>query len=209
MAETDTLSEAFLALELGTAANAPFEITDETPWRRGGAETYALDFRVVGRNGFARHLLLKACVVPPVGRSLSQVVFEWTERRVLLQEHGVIVPTLYSAREATILEEFVPFTLEAVLSRTRAIPDWAIAQGAHLAATLDLLRFNTIALLQDARSHGDDIVLVDFGQDLGPPYVAPHPQGLDPLVRAFQSYGFSMTEEQCRDLNRSYRKSLG
>ena len=86
---------------------------DEEPWHRGGGETYVADSLVLvsGIEDLHRHVLAKAFV--SIGTPLDAKLDSLLRRRKLVSEMGIPVPRLYSAREATIFEEFIDFPVIA------------------------------------------------------------------------------------------------
>lgn len=142
----------------------PAVLRINNPWQRKGSETYATDFWVE-RNGSEQHLIAKACIkfYP------KETMHDWLARRRVVEAHGVAVPKLHAVDGATLVEEYVPFTLKQAYvcanSDTREtlkhafIITYRALVGAGFSATG----------LHDARSRGDDVVVIDFGEDLGPP----------------------------------------
>jgi hypothetical protein len=132
------------------------------PWHMGGAETYVTDFEV-DKRGISEHLIAKACVK----FSPLKTMEEWLERRSILQENGVLFPKLIVVDGATIIEEFIPYTFnEAYLKsgehqkerlREQYIMTYKRIYGAGFRPTG----------LHDIRSHGDDVVVIDVGEDMG------------------------------------------
>jgi hypothetical protein len=136
-------------------------------WHRSGAETHLYIFDVLS-NTNSRRIVLKACTpTAPTSRSIDQILNEWIARRNLTASHGISVPKLYGRGKGILLEEYIPYTLQEVLSETNNMS--AVVDAASLLGTLSRLGFEPISTLTDLRSRGTDAVLVDFGSDLGQP----------------------------------------
>lgn len=131
-------------------------------WAQLGGETFSADF-LLHLSETDLHLFAKACVKYfPV-----ETVDEWLVRRRILEESGVTVPALYARDRAVIVEEFIPHTL----SEAFVVAD-EIGKEKLRRAFIDTYKrvagagFGPFSL-HDARSHGDDVVLVDMGEDIG------------------------------------------
>ena len=92
---------------------------------------------------------------------------EWLRRRTVLEESGISVPRLYAVGSATLIEEYIPFSLKDAFNAGNQ------SQKKNIAGSL-LQTYKELAtlgfrprLMNDLRSRGDDVVLVDFGEDLG------------------------------------------
>jgi hypothetical protein len=109
-------------------------------------------------------LVLKSYVggAGPIGARFDEI----QARRRVLEGSSIETPRLYAARNATVLEEYIPMTLPEALqdpSRARIVFRAILDAGAEL----DRLGFKGVSLFEDMRSRGSDAVLVDFGADLG------------------------------------------
>lgn len=142
-----------------------FEILGDDVWLRGGAETYLLHFAVRTQSATRRYLL-KACT-PAVGAvSLEQIFGAWLQRRRLIDDAGLSTPHLFGVGSAVLLEEYIDLHLRDALSSEKARAA-LLSQIGLLVGTLDRLGFSPISLFDDLRSRGTDVVVVDFGSDLG------------------------------------------
>lgn len=146
---------------LGT--DDPNDITIIRPWFRGGNETYCTEF-TQQTGGVFRHLMAKACVkLCPI-----ESTAEWLGRRKIVEAIGVQVPELVAQVDrATILEEFIPFTLAQAFAR--ADEDGKAQIHAALDDTAERILdagFSPLSF-HDVRSRGNDMVIIDFGHDLG------------------------------------------
>lgn len=135
-------------------------------WYRSGAETYGLHFAVVTSGGDRQDCFMKACVAYAAGIPLAEIFAEWLRRRNQVSELGVDTPRLYGIGTAILVEEFVPYTLSEALAR--ATDRTGILRSlASTTARLVNAGFMPVSA-HDWRSRGQDVVLIDFGQDLGP-----------------------------------------
>ncbi len=181
---------------LGKSVLSVLDITDPSQievvnkWYRGGDENYVADFRLYKNSDldeYPIHLIAKACVSTSFGMSLTERVDMWLERRQVLAASGVLFPKLYGRADgATLVEEFIPFTFgeaygvalqaykiavstsneqeqELRLGELRRLKEDYINTTHRIVAAgflpLDLH-------LGDARSHGNDVVVIDVGSDL-------------------------------------------
>ena len=139
-------------------------------WRRGGSETYVLVFLVHTSIGSSK-LILKAYVAPPGTGDLSAGVEELMRRRGLLSARGIATPHLYGVHRADWLEEYVAEDIATALKdgarRIELATDLLL-----IAVALDRLGFAPLAPFSDLRARGNRTVMIDFGQDLGPPDVS-------------------------------------
>lgn len=170
------IPEALTSLGLIGDADVPYRILVIEGWRRGGSETYLYDFGIQTPEGFRRYLI-KACtpsVIP--GSNVEAILSEWLDRRSILSRNGIETPKLFYAGEGIIVEEYIPMLLEEILElsvhRTKLLRELA-----KLAAVLDFLCFSPNEPFGDLRSRGTDLVVVDFGFDLGPSAVLSHEAG--------------------------------
>jgi hypothetical protein len=164
-------------------------------WYRSGAETYLYRFRV-RKEGVETPLVLKACVAYSPPTTLEAILHNWMERRELLSSRGVLTPKLYAWGYGEVLEEDVLFDLDGLLQKPDPPSDSLLLAMADVAGVIASLGFLPIGLFGDLRSHGEDVVVVDFGQDLGPPSVAKddNPQIFDQLLEHLSKKGALVSE---------------
>lgn len=158
-----SLSLACQKLGLASPTNT-LEIVDALPWYRAGAETYMSPFTLcVGKESSFR-LAFKACVAagPPIEQTLAQ----WVERRHVLSAHGLGTPKFYGANNGVLLEEFLPYACSEQLRGGDRL-DIFLGNLGKFYAKVGALGFMPVALLHNLFGHGNDIVNVDFGVDLG------------------------------------------
>jgi len=170
LASQGDLADSLRVLGLIGSGDAVASLETVSDWHRSGAETYGLHFAVVTRSGQRREYFMKACVAFPVGISLAEIFAEWLSRRLVVQELGIGTPRLYGSGAATLVEEYIAYPLAEAFAFT---PDRESLLRAVAATAARLVNggFGPLSA-HDWRSRGDDVVLVDFGQDLGPAHVA-------------------------------------
>lgn len=153
---------------LGVESNDQIELLSE--WSQRGAETFSCDF-ILNDGNEIRHLIAKACIkYCPI-----ETVDEWMARRSALQQAGVSVPELFTRDGATIIEEFIPFTVEeAYRSSDSGQQDALESTFIHTYTSAAQAGFWPLSL-HDTRSRGGDVVMIDMGEDIG----SPHPVDLD------------------------------
>lgn len=146
--------------QLGEKFPGPISVVND--WHRSGAETYATDF-VVGHD--KQHLIAKACVkFTPL-----EAVKEWLERRQVINDAGLTTPKLHIVEGSVVVEEFIPHTLSDAYQNPIAYDSRErLKNGLNdTLQTIYGLGFNALSL-HDLRSRGNDVVIIDFGSDLGP-----------------------------------------
>jgi hypothetical protein len=145
-------------------------ITDaDARWERGGAETYIYRFWLSSTAGTRRGFIIKACVAMSAAHDINTTIKRWVKRRGVLASNGISVPELFYSGHGVILEEHIPMSLE---SQLQAHPDkfeTIFPNIIHLIKSLKVKNFRPINLFSDLRTRGDDVVVVDFGEDLGDP----------------------------------------
>jgi hypothetical protein len=196
LANAPSTEAALRALGLLGQDAGEFElISAPEGWFRSGAETYLYRFRL-RKEGLDTSLVLKACVAYAPATTLDAVLQAWMDRRQLLASHGVRTPQLYAWGDGVILEEDVPFELKEMLRERSPSMDLLLFSMAETGGAVTSLGFLPVSLFEDLRSHGEDVVMVDFGQDLGPPFVAKdrNPEVFDQLVRYLSKLGMVLQE---------------
>lgn len=140
-----------------------FTITTEQPWAMPGSESYTMQFTVSDANNDLQRFIAKACVKLPIVPSLN----DWISRRLLLGQHGIAVPRLYAVKRGILIEECIPYRLQdAYRVASPEVQASLRSQFTQIYNRVHELGFRPISM-HDARSRGDDVVLVDFGSDLG------------------------------------------
>jgi hypothetical protein len=165
LARVSNIDEALLSLSLISQEDAWFKLSTLQDWRRGGAETFTYMFEIRTERQ-AKRYVMKACVVFGAG-PLDVVVGEWVRRRRLLHGLGVVTPRLYVAASAVLIEDFVPLSIHEALQTARSEDRAKLLYAlGHTAAVLHKAGFEPLSM-HDCRSDGTNVVLVDFGEDLG------------------------------------------
>lgn len=175
LAQCDGLADSLRKIGLLDAGEALGSLEVIRDWYRSGAETYSLHFGVTTSAGMLRKCMLKACVASPGALPLAEVFAVWLERRAMVSELGISTPVLYATGRAVLVEEYIPYTLAEALGRARDRTVLLTELGATAAR---LVRGGFVPLsAHDWRSRGTDVVLIDFGQDLGPANLARGSEG--------------------------------
>lgn len=205
MAGRDDLRSALIGLGLLGSRTTSYRTTVGSGWTKAGAETYILDFSVE-EGGRQTRALFKACVALGSLGGVESELDEWIRRRRILAGAGISVPYLYGRTPGTILEEYVPFELLETLG---AVDAWQrrhlAAEMGQLAAVIDRLMFPALSL-DDLRSRGDDVVVVDFGEDLGPPAVGP-PNGDQALTEVLRLAAIaSLSDAEQSEVIQAYKR---
>ena len=149
-----------------------FTIRTDNDWVRGGDETYIYRFWISHEDGRISGYVIKACVAFVPGVSLDSVLREWISRRKLLAKNGVPTPKLVACGRGIVVEELIPYKLKNILVNSSSAPIDILRQLATFAGVLSKLGFEPVDAFHDLRSRGYDVVIVDFGQDLGPPGIS-------------------------------------
>lgn len=132
-------------------------------WKPGGAETYIATFSISHQDGSINDLIAKSCIkLCP-----KETMDEWIDRRNILSINGVHFPEIYTVDGATIVEEYIPYSFKDAYKsadqetkevlRTNFIDTYKRIWGAG---------FSPVSM-HDVRSRGDDVVMIDLGEDLG------------------------------------------
>ena len=140
----------------------PFSVETTQDWYQPGGESYLLQFQIQQQEVLSR-FIMKACVIPPGTHTVS----EWNKRRALLSQHGIQTPTLHAVDRATYIEEFIDHSLKDVYATAdEQARDDLHDQFTNIHLTTRELGFKPVSF-HDVRSRGDDVVVIDFGSDLG------------------------------------------
>lgn len=205
-----TLDQALRSLGLVEPAQVSYVLKEGARgWYRGGAETYIYHFSVVGEGALEIHALLKACVAYAPAGNLTDILRTWIERRELLTRHGVATPRLYGHGHGLVVEEFVPLDLRDVLGHAKAEErDSLVADLLWYAAVLARMGFAGSDCFSDLRSRGRDVVVVDFGEDLGGSGHANVAEDLmfDQVLRYLRFCGCPAGQEDAARLRLRYRE---
>lgn len=167
LAGTGELTAALTTLGI-IDPNEEFVLETVQDWYRSGTETYSLRFSVSSRSRRCE-LMMKACVAYEGGMPLKDIFANWFSRRSLVDRLGLGTPRLYATGNAVLVEEYIPLGLVDALTggEHREAVLRSIGRTAGLLVSAGFVPLSA----HDWRSRGDDVVLIDFGQDLGPPDV--------------------------------------
>jgi hypothetical protein len=195
MGSGGSLLESLRSLDVVDSEVSSFELVPEGGWMAGGAETYLFRFFVRTSSSEVR-LLLKA-VTAFGGGGVGEIADEWVRRRLVLRGMGVSVPTLYAVQRATLLEEYIPYSLPEAIALSGENETAVRAECVEMAAAVGRAGFRPVSLFYDARSRGSDVVMVDFGSDLGARGEdSRRSAALGCLVQFAQSVGWSLTDQE-------------
>lgn len=209
LAHVENFESALCNLGILSTRDESFIIRRDDEWIRGGAETYIYRFWIKREEQAEIGYILKACVAFTPGYSLEKTLQDWLARRKLVAEAGISTPTLITVGNGTIVEELVPYTLLTVLKdqsspakRKKILRDLAIWVG-----TLSRLRFAHVDPFSDLHSHGDDVVVIDYGQDLGPPDVVEQPRlsYYEDLIKQLDIWKIEVNNELINDMYSAFR----
>lgn len=211
LTSTADVGSALKQLGLLPDADSSFRLHEQSKeWDRGGAETYIFRFRVEAKDARPIDALIKACVAFAPATTLQAILQGWIERRELLAANGVGTPALYYWGKGVVVEEFVPFEVKALLERKQSLPK--ILNGLSLyAAALSRLGFAPVEPFRDLRSHGEDVVVVDFGEDLGPAGITTGggPRLFDALCRHLKLTGLNLPARRVDELRAMFAAASG
>ena len=177
-------------------------------WYRSGAETYGLRFAVISHAGNRQECFMKACVAYGGGMSLPDIFGSWLARRAVVAESGIATPRIYAAGAALVVEEYIPYTLSDALLHGRQRPGIVGSIGST-AARLINAGFIPISS-HDWRSRGGDVVLVDFGQDLGPSDMSHGSESglLSEVLDNLLNDGVKLSDDELRLIGSVYERAL-
>ena len=130
--------------------------SDLTPWMRTGGETYSTVFEFSTAET-TKQIIIKAIVTMFPEKSL----LDWARRRNILAENDIPVSNWYFASDATIYEDFYPFTAKEMVAFETLL---------SIGHKLDLLGFATLKFIDDIRAdQNGNPYFIDFGFDLAEP----------------------------------------
>lgn len=172
IAGADSIVPALKTMKLMTDKDTLDDVTCVNPkWERGGGESYILPCRITttDHKGVPQEkvLMLKACIKMATPDDPERPSRQLLERRQDLGSLGIKTPTLYGYRNAGFLEDFIEQDIRDGLAddgNREAILEGAARTYGTLArgGYAPLHRF-----LTDLRWDGENLVCIDFGDDLG------------------------------------------
>ena len=135
-------------------------------WNRPGGESFIMQFSIdqtVNNEHYVDEYISKACIKIPCAQTME----DWLTRRKILNENGIPTPKLHAVSRASLIESYVPLTIqEAFMNADEHARRTIISKLNEIYSTLFDNDFHP-RILTDLRSHGDDVVVIDFGEDLG------------------------------------------
>ncbi len=146
--------------------------SDLTSWTRTGGETFSTVFEFSTAET-TKQIIIKAIVTLLPEKSL----LDWSRRRNILAESDIPVSNWYSASDATIYEDFYPFTAKEKVAFETVL---------SIGHKLDSLGFATLKFIDDIRADKDgNPYFIDFGFDLGEPSDDKTSSAREYLAKAF------------------------
>ena len=145
-------------------------ITEDSPWARGGSETFVchVSWLVESTEGSRLlRMIAKAYAGFGLGVDPEIRVRQWADRAAALSDGGCHVPRIYSTDKAVLICDYVGVDLFKAFRDTE-IPATDLREEVRsCVANLERLEACPTALLTDARWESGLMYLVDFGEDLG------------------------------------------
>jgi hypothetical protein len=211
LGKSTVFSEALHKLGLLNQPDNKFDFRKDDAWVQGGAETYTYRFWIKEDGGVDSGYIIKACVAFSPGTSIDNILQEWIRRRKLLADEGVSTPFLVTYGNGVIIEELIPHTLREILIKAPIEQNKILKELSSLAGVFSNLGFAPINAFADLFSRGDDVVVVDFGQDLGPPniFANPRPELFNEMVTQLANFGINMHENLINELYSEFIKKGG
>ena len=171
IAKKNDIINALHHLGLLTCLTCEFDLLIEEDWKRGGAETYIYRFLVKQKDQAPQHYIVKACVSFHPSRTLSEIIDDWISKRILLEDYAVSAPKLVGKGSGLLIEEYIEYNFSEAIKNAHKKPtksfDQLLIQLSNYAAAIYKLGFSYVEPYNDLRSRGEDLVAIDFGQDLG------------------------------------------
>jgi hypothetical protein len=202
VAGVEGVATALHALGLISRSESSYRLVGaDGQWVRGGAESYIFRFQV-DEDIAVKDVMIKACVAFGPGGRLSEILERWVQRRNLLRANGIATPQLYGYGHGVLIEEYVPHSLGEALCSASSNRKELLSGLAIYAAALSKLGFAPIGPFEDLRSRGRDVVVVDFGEDLGPPGVSntARPEMFQMLATYMRKLGTSLSDDEADEL---------
>jgi hypothetical protein len=146
--------------------DSTFSVETVYTWRRLGAESYVMQLSVLQPESPPPQnvtYIAKACISTPITTTFQ----EWMRRKSTLENANIPTPHTFAQLPGVTIQEYIPFSLKDVLvNGTREVRRTLTDNLTTTHQQLHGLGFRPLGLT-DARSHGDNVVLIDFGHDLG------------------------------------------
>lgn len=168
LSKSKNLQEALLRLKLIRNITDNVTITEDKEWERAGSETYIYRFWVKNSE-ISSGYVIKACVAFSPNFDIQSILQEWINRRQLMAQFGISTPKLITYGEGVVIEELIPYLLKDILVKGKYPSENTLIDLSIYAGFLQKMKFFAINPFDDLRSRDNDVVAVDYGQDLGPP----------------------------------------
>lgn len=169
---------------------------------RGGAEIYVAAAQVIIEkkgNREARPFVAKAVITG------NETMKQMLERRTLLASFGIFVPELYSAINACICEQFIPYAINKDAVSKGYITLQVIKDITHTATVLDSRGFPTFNFISDMRTDGKHAYYVDFGWDLWNPGKHPKDKAYRTLIKFVEQYLYHLKDTVVQDYQQKFQ----
>lgn len=208
IAGKDKLDAALREIGLLGSSDNLSDLITVRDWYRSGAETYGFQFTVITTAGQSHKCFMKACVAYAAGIPLKDIFAQWMYRRAKVADNDVDTPKLYATGAALLIEEFIPYSVDQALADIKNRHQILRRLGST-AAHLVKMGFAPISM-HDWRSRGRDVVLVDFGQDLGPADIAVDSESgvLSELIDNLSRAAVKLSGDELRLIGSAYEKAL-
>ena len=211
LADANDISQALCNLNLLETPDTPFSLDGDKDWIRGGAETYIYRFRLKkDNNGKEQEYIIKACIAYSPSSQLSDILEEWVKRRNTLGLNGIATPHLVGYGKGILIEEYIPHLFKDILQKNPSKLDVYLYQLAMYAGTLHRLNFSPMEPFADLRSRGEDLVAVDFGEDLGPQLTKDVDKNLvfDRLLCKLANWGITLSKADIAKMKSLYETEM-
>lgn len=207
----DDISQALCHLKILYNPSEKYSFGGDKDWERGGAETYIYRFWVEhSHDNLRQEFIIKACVAYSPASPLDKILEEWIRRRTLLENNGIGTPKLFIYGKGVVIDEFIPHLFIDVIKANLNKLDSYLYLLSMYAGTLNRLGFSPIEPFSDLRSRGEDLVVVDFGEDLGPQGAQSTtiPNLFDKLIAKINDWGVKINNRQIATMRSLYKNEI-
>lgn len=165
---SNSLYAGLLRLGIIAPVEALIAYKDITAWHRGGAETFVSDFIIsIGpfSNQSTRHIIAKAIVAICDVTTIDRI---WKGRMERLREFGVETPKVFSFWDGMIFQEYISYDFQEFFHSSCTDDRQSLKEDLlNLARRVDNAGFFVTGFVQNIRTDGRKLYLVDVGEDLG------------------------------------------
>jgi hypothetical protein len=142
---------------------------DNSAWKLGGAETYISDFLITCNSYGANrsyHVIAKA--IFKWGLNIDQVIQEWIDRQQRLDAFKVPTPRLFGYCRGILFQQFISFRFQDYFRCAQHTEKIRLGTKLlNLAYKIDKAGFYPRGLVEDLRTDGEELFVIDLGEDLG------------------------------------------